>query len=691
MATVSRLSALISGAQRNVNLAASGAGIQVDILEVGATAPNTLTKTILGNLISLQNATDFSDGTNSHTHDGRYYTETEIGAVADGAAGADLVGVTGIAGILAGADTTVQAALEAFKTYIDDSISGKDDASEITYTAIQPLDWDGDVQPGNVNAALDQLAERVDDNEYDIGTKAADADVLKKDGSVELSSDWDVGGVNKITGIINPTVDSDAANKAYVDATVISQGQVKEAILVVEQISDAQGILAALAAWVATNPAVSDTFILEDGTNTETYTFKAAESAAFDVEIGATAADTMVNLVNAINADSSFWGAKFNADALDSMNADGVAVIYELTSASGASTSRAYGSIAADQAYVQIVEYNGESEYRSAKASIDLPSADPAAGRFGLRRQASALVNGEIHLSLGDDSLYEWDDDGSTWVTLAAGAVPEATSASGGGVKGKWTADSDKGLLISSGVGEVKIDDSTINFSSGSLQIKDLGITNAKVSASAAIVESKLSLDYSTSGLNTAITNHTGSSSNPHSVTFTQAVTADGNTDISAAEAETLTDGSNADSLHQHGITKKTMVAGESFAANTTFAVRMSINGETDGRVYKADQDVSATDTAYVIGLVRPSGAVAAGESIDVILLGEIVSSVAFTASQDEGKPVFLGSSGVLTLTPPDPEATSDKATVRVGTVALTGAASTAKIMVQGIQMVGIT
>jgi len=39
---------------------------------------------------------------------------------------------------------------------------------------------------------------------------------------------------------------------------------------------------------------------------------------------------------------------------------------------------------------------------------------------------------------------------------------------------------------------------------------------------------------------------------NPHSVTFTQAVAADGGTDISAAEAETLTDGSNADLLHTH-------------------------------------------------------------------------------------------------------------------------------------------
>ena len=39
---------------------------------------------------------------------------------------------------------------------------------------------------------------------------------------------------------------------------------------------------------------------------------------------------------------------------------------------------------------------------------------------------------------------------------------------------------------------------------------------------------------------------------NPHAVTFTESVTADVGTDITAAEAETLTDGSNADLLHAH-------------------------------------------------------------------------------------------------------------------------------------------
>jgi len=48
------------------------------------------------------------------------------------------------------------------------------------------------------------------------------------------------------------------------------------------------------------------------------------------------------------------------------------------------------------------------------------------------------------------------------------------------------------------------------------------------------------------------LTDHENDTGNPHSVTFTQAVTADAGTDITAAEAETLTDTSDASSLHNH-------------------------------------------------------------------------------------------------------------------------------------------
>lgn len=42
---------------------------------------------------------------------------------------------------------------------------GVSDASAVTYTPVAAADWDGSVDPGNVDAALDQLAERVTDVE----------------------------------------------------------------------------------------------------------------------------------------------------------------------------------------------------------------------------------------------------------------------------------------------------------------------------------------------------------------------------------------------------------------------------------------------------------------------------------------------------------------------------------------------
>jgi len=53
----------------------------------------------------------------------------------------------------------------------------------------------------------------------------------------------------------------------------------------------------------------------------------------------------------------------------------------------------------------------------------------------------------------------------------------------------------------------------------------------------------------------TNLGNHIGNNNNPHTVTFTQASIADPNTDITALEAETLTNGSSADTLHFHNAT----------------------------------------------------------------------------------------------------------------------------------------
>ena len=92
-------------------------------------------------------------------------------------------------------------------------------------------------------------------------------------------------------------------------------------------------------------------------------------------------------------------------------------------------------------------------------------------------------------------------------------------------------------------------------------------------------------------------------------------------------------------------------VAGEAFAANETIAVRYAISGETAGRIYKLDPTDDAKSDP--IGLVRPTSAVTAGDSITVILAGELTSHIDFTASQDEGKPIFVTTNGVPTVTDP--------------------------------------
>lgn len=142
-------------------------------------------------------------------------------------------------------------------------------------------------------------------------------------------------------------------------------------------------------------------------------------------------------------------------------------------------------------------------------------------------------------------------------------------------------------------------------------------------------------------------------------------------TDISAAEAEQLSDGSNADSLHSHSLMKLEATAGEAVAAETSFAVRYAVDGETLGRVYKASQDASSSDLFYVVGIAKSAGALSAGDGIEVTTHGlhTLGSSDAAFNAADIGKAVFLTTGGALTITAPT---TANHAVVRVGVVATT-------------------
>lgn len=74
------------------NLTSADEGL-VGGIRLGTSGVNTLlSKAILDNLITMQDGSDFSDGTNAHTHDGRYFTEAELSSTTSGSSGATLLG-----------------------------------------------------------------------------------------------------------------------------------------------------------------------------------------------------------------------------------------------------------------------------------------------------------------------------------------------------------------------------------------------------------------------------------------------------------------------------------------------------------------------------------------------------------------------------------------------------------------------
>jgi len=325
-------------------------------------------------------------------------------------------------------------------------------------------------------------------------------------------------GTNKITGLGAGTAGTDAVNKEQLDQAVISGGTVKELLWDQTQLDDTDGINALEILFFANQPASGDTISLKNGTLTRTYTFVAnqgAESAATDVSIETDAATAMERFATRVNADAANtqWDLVFRATEHSDVNVPGTISVIERASAVGDSSSRIYGTFTTP-ADAQVIEFAASGtvdlDY-SDETPVNMPAADPAEGRFGLRRTVANLTNGEIHFVTTNDSQYAWDDDVPTWQILSGPAsIPDATAASGGGIKGKASYDSDKGLDVSSGVVEAKIDAVTIDFN-GSGQMVVTGVPD----------------QFEVNGTAT-------------------------NSTVDAAALNTLTGGSNADSEHTH-------------------------------------------------------------------------------------------------------------------------------------------
>jgi hypothetical protein len=137
----------------------------------------------------------------------------------------------------------------------------------------------------------------------------------------------------------------------------------------------------------------------------------------------------------------------------------------------------------------------------------------------------------------------------------------------------------------------------------------------------------------------------------------------------SVADQQTITGGNgSALAVQESPILARMILAGESLADDVTFALRLAINGETAGRMYKADNDATTLNNFFVQGLARKVGGASAGDSIRVVMAGRYVLGANDTpfSGSDIGKPVYLGASGALTITPPS---SANLAAFRVGIV----------------------
>jgi len=90
-------------------------------------------------------------------------------------------------------------------------------------------------------------------------------------------------------------------------------------------------------------------------------------------------------------------------------------------------------------------------------------------GKLTMDEDKGLLIVGGVAELKVDNTTIQFN--GSGQIEVVGGVIPDATSGSGGGTKGQITADADKGLEITTGILEIKVDGTTIQFNgSGELE-----------------------------------------------------------------------------------------------------------------------------------------------------------------------------------------------------------------------------
>lgn len=556
MADISILSRVLNGAVRSVDLTTNTPVVLS--IKIGGITNTELTKTILDNLILLQNG---GDAGSLHNHDGRYYTKTEINA-SSGTSGASLVGVAHSASNYSPSSATVEGHLAAIDAAL--AITGSTEFSDASFRIQDDIDNTKKIafEASGISSGSVRTITMPDAN-----VNLADVNnAVLVDGSRTFTGNQSMGGY-RLTNLADPSAASDAATKQYVDSV-------------------AQGLKPKQAVRVATTANLSS---LSGLLTIDGVTLVAGDRVL--VKDQTTAADNGIYV-----AASGAWSRASDFDQLTPID-----------EINGAYVAVQEGTANAGKLFVQT-------------GNVSSIGSDPI--NFVFFNAIGNLTGGDGISIVGNDVSVDHDGQGLQFTS------------------GQLSLELDGSTLSKSASG-LKVADGGIN----TLQLADSAVSTAKIAdgavstvkiADGAVDQNKLS----------------------NTVGDGLTITGGGGTQLSAIRSINLT------------LPSVLRTAGENFAAGV-WAVRFGIDSlsETAGRLYKADNDASSSDKFYAVAIAIPSATVNSGSNFNgshIITYGRVSTVTAMFTAADAGKPVFLGASGALTLTPPSAPGT---AVVRLGVV----------------------
>ena len=424
-----------------------------------------------------------------------------------------------------------------------------------------------------------------------------------------MSGNIAMGG-NKVTGLGAPTTNGDALRYDQLGAvngiaTLDGSGKIPLSQL-------PASVMEYKGAWDAS----TNTPTLADGTGVAGYMYRVSVAGTQDLGSG----PETYFVGDFVIYNGTIWQRSPLADGVVSVNgATGAVIVNAINQLTGdVTTSAASGSQseAATVAKIQGTTVSGTTGsgnvvFSNAPTFTGLLSGSSAS--FSSTIAASNFSGSSSGTNTGDQTITLTGDvtgsgTGSFATTIAANAVTTTKINNAAVTAAKLGTVTDGVTLDQAGSGST-------------LEIKAGGVTETQINSSALSASGAL----------------TGGSGTKLSVSVDGTTVAISGNQLVALAAPSV---------------QKTVIAGQSFSANTTYALRWGNpgQGETVDRVYAADMDTATWDKFWAIGMFNSTSAKTAGDPILMTVEGHLAlgSSDSNFAAGDRGLPVWLANAGAF-------------------------------------------